>query len=120
VTEKLPDFLPVFCHHCAKTPCVDKCPINAIARNRDGLVLIDEKECIGCRECVNACVPLELCSLTMIELFNDDRAVAIKCDLCLDRITKCLEPAGVTICPTGCITVRDKQQYPWELPIAGL
>jgi Fe-S-cluster-containing dehydrogenase component len=112
VIEKSPDFLPVYCHQCAKAPCVDSCPTKAISRNKDGLVLIDEKECIGCRECIDAC-PFGAMQ------FSDDKAVAIKCDLCFDRITKGLKPACVTICPTGCITFRDKREHPWELPIAG-
>jgi len=113
VIEKSPDFLPVYCHHCAKAPCIQACPTKAITRNKDGLVLIDEKECIGCRECVYEC-PFGVMQ------FYDDRAVAIKCDLCSDRITKGLKPACVAVCPTGCIAFRDKREYPWELPIEAL
>jgi len=55
VIEKSPDFIPVYCHHCAKAPCKDACPVEAISRNEQGIVLIDGDLCIGCRECVEAC-----------------------------------------------------------------
>ena len=55
VLEKSPDFIPVYCHHCAKAPCKHACPVEAISRNEQGIVLIDGDLCIGCRECVEAC-----------------------------------------------------------------
>jgi Fe-S-cluster-containing dehydrogenase component len=30
---------PVLCMHCDDAPCLEKCPVNAIARRSDGLVL---------------------------------------------------------------------------------
>src|SRR3990172_5383349 len=43
------------CRHCQKPECVPSCPENAIQkREKDGLVLIDEFLCIGCKECVKA------------------------------------------------------------------
>ncbi|MEJ2041579.1 MAG: 4Fe-4S binding protein, partial [Desulfosarcinaceae bacterium] len=55
VIENSPRFIPVYCHHCAKAPCAEVCPVDAISRNEDGIVLIDEGLCIGCRECIDAC-----------------------------------------------------------------
>jgi Fe-S-cluster-containing dehydrogenase component len=96
VLEKSPDFVPVYCRHCAKPPCGEACPVDAISRNDRGIVLIDEDVCIGCRECVEAC-PFGAMQ------FSDRTEVAVKCDLCLDRLDTGQKPACLSVCPTGCI-----------------
>ena len=97
VIERAPDYHPIYCHHCAKAPCRESCPTEAIFQDEQGLVLINEDDCIGCRECLQAC-PFGAMQ------FDDDRDVAIKCDLCLDRLKDGLAPACATVCATGCIT----------------
>jgi Fe-S-cluster-containing dehydrogenase component len=98
VIEQAPDFIPVYCHHCVKAPCVDACPVKAIFKTTDGVVLINNDLCIGCRECLPAC-PFEAMQ------FDEDRGLAVKCDLCIDRLREGLLPACAGICPTGCISV---------------
>jgi Fe-S-cluster-containing dehydrogenase component len=96
VVEKIPLFIPVYCHHCAKPPCREACPVKAIERNDLGVVMIDKEVCIGCQECVTAC-PFGAMQ------FDEDRETAVKCDLCWDRIQRELAPACSLICPTRCI-----------------
>jgi len=96
IIEEGADFFPIYCHHCAKAPCIEACPVEAIARNERGVVLIDNDLCIGCRECLDAC-PFGAMQ------FEDNQEVAVKCDLCVDRLTHGERPACVTVCPTGCI-----------------
>ncbi|MEW6184599.1 MAG: 4Fe-4S dicluster domain-containing protein [Thermodesulfobacteriota bacterium] len=96
VNEKTPFFIPIYCHHCAKPPCRDVCPVEAIYRNDQGVVLIKEEDCIGCRECLTAC-PFGAMQ------FDEEKETAVKCDLCLDRIQQGLPPACSQICPTRCI-----------------
>ena len=43
------------CMHCSHPPCLDSCPVDAISKRPDGIVLIDASTCIGCRKCVEAC-----------------------------------------------------------------
>jgi Fe-S-cluster-containing dehydrogenase component len=100
VIEKSPAFVPIYCHHCAQAPCLKSCPVEAIQRNAQGVVLIDQEICIGCRECVGAC-PFKAMQ------FDDTREVAAKCDLCLERINQGQAPACSLICPTGCIVWGD-------------
>jgi formate dehydrogenase iron-sulfur subunit len=107
VIERSPEFLPVYCHHCAKAPCIEACPQDAIYRTTDGVVLIDEAKCIGCRECSQAC-PFDAMQ------FNDDREVAVKCDLCQERLAQGLEPACVSTCPTFCIRFDEKTGRYWQ------
>ena len=102
ILEKSPFFIPIYCHHCAKPPCREACPVNAITRNEQGLVLIDEDLCIGCRECLQAC-PFGAMQ------FDDFRETAVKCDLCIDRLSDQELPACAGVCPTGCIQVSGEE-----------
>ncbi|MBU2547386.1 MAG: 4Fe-4S dicluster domain-containing protein [Proteobacteria bacterium] len=102
IIENMSDFQPVYCHHCAKPPCRDACPVEAIFRNERGVVLIDNERCIGCRECIDAC-PFGAMQ------FDEDAGLAVKCDLCLDRVLAGREPACQAICPTRCINTGDKK-----------
>ena len=48
-------FLPIPCMMCQNAPCYRVCPTNATFYSEDGLVLIDQDKCIGCRACIAAC-----------------------------------------------------------------
>ena len=48
-------FMPTPCYHCENAPCVNVCPVGATYHNQDGVVLIDQRRCIGCRMCIAAC-----------------------------------------------------------------
>lgn len=100
IIEESSDYYPVYCHHCAKAPCVEACPVEAISRNDQGIVLIDNEQCIGCRECIEAC-PFGAMQ------FDDQKEIAIKCNLCAHRLIEDLKPACMSICPTGSIYFRN-------------
>jgi molybdopterin-containing oxidoreductase family iron-sulfur binding subunit len=48
-------WLPRPCLQCDNPPCVRVCPVSATFKREDGVVLIDENRCIGCRFCMAAC-----------------------------------------------------------------
>jgi tetrathionate reductase subunit B len=87
-------FVPKMCKHCAKSPCVQVCPVGATYESPEGVVLIDEKYCIGCRYCVQAC-PYGC------RFIHPVKKVANKCTLCYHRLKKGLDPACMEVCPTG-------------------
>ena len=86
-------FVPKLCNHCANAPCVQVCPVGATFTSRDGVVLVDEKYCVGCRYCIQAC-PYGA------RYLHPEKKVADKCTFCYHRITKGLLPACVEVCPT--------------------
>jgi Fe-S-cluster-containing dehydrogenase component len=98
-------FVPKLCNQCSHPACVQVCPVGATYKTEDGVVLIDDKRCIGCRYCIQAC-PYGA------RTFDERRGVPDKCTWCYHRITKGLQPACVDSCPTGARVfgdMRDRQ-----------
>lgn len=92
------EFISLSCHHCDEPACLKSCPTGAITkRASDGIVLIDQTKCNGCRYCVFAC-PYGAPRI------DTDTAKVSKCTMCVHRVDAGLEPACVTTCLTGAIT----------------
>jgi Fe-S-cluster-containing dehydrogenase component len=94
-------YFPKSCLHCESAACVTVCPTGAsFKRAEDGIVLVDEDLCIGCKLCSWAC-PYGA------REFDEDAGVMRKCTLCVDRIeneTLAPEdrvPACVATCPVS-------------------
>ncbi|MDI6801832.1 MAG: 4Fe-4S dicluster domain-containing protein [Thermodesulfovibrionales bacterium] len=91
---------PKSCMHCRNAPCVEVCPTGAsYKREEDGIVLVNYKDCIGCKYCSWAC-PYGT------REFDFHEGVMKKCTLCIDRIynenlpEEERRPACVLACPT--------------------
>ncbi|MHB8779415.1 MAG: 4Fe-4S dicluster domain-containing protein, partial [Anaerolineales bacterium] len=80
------------CMHCENAICMEVCPAAAISKRADGIVLIDQDKCIGCRYCSWAC-PYGA------PQFNEDLGVMTKCNMCADLVDKGERPACVESCP---------------------
>ncbi len=92
---------PRSCLHCENAACVTVCPTGAsYKRVEDGIVLINEDKCIGCKLCSWAC-PYGA------REFDPDQGVMKKCTLCIDRIynenlpEQERIPACVSTCPAS-------------------
>ena len=92
---------PRSCLHCAAPACVTVCPTGAsYKRAEDGIVLVDEDLCIGCKLCAWAC-PYGA------REYDGDSGTMKKCTLCIDRIyNDTLDeaervPACVSTCPAA-------------------
>lgn len=103
-------FVPMNCMHCENPPCLKACPVDAIEKNEQGVVLINYEKCIGCRYCIAACpygvihyiekkktlysgyttpyenIPDDLRHWTHVKRDN----IVEKCTLCWHRIEKAL------------------------------
>ena len=91
---------PRSCLHCETPACVTVCPTGAsYKRAEDGIVLVDEDKCIGCKLCSWAC-PYGAREYSEVD------GVMKKCTLCVDRIynetipEESRQPACVQACPT--------------------
>jgi Fe-S-cluster-containing dehydrogenase component len=93
-------FVPKLCNHCVDSPCVQACPVGATFDSPDGVVLVDEKYCVGCRYCIQAC-PYGC------RYLHPTKHTADKCSLCYHRITKGLTTACCEACPTGARKLAD-------------
>ena len=83
--------MPVVCSQCKEAKCAAACPTNAIYTT-DGIVKINDEDCIGCNACVDAC-PFGAMYV------HSDLNVPLKCDLC-DGFE---EPICARMCPTEAI-----------------
>jgi phenylacetyl-CoA:acceptor oxidoreductase subunit 1 len=45
----------VRCNQCKNAPCVKACPTGATRQREDGIIVVDQDKCVGCRYCVIAC-----------------------------------------------------------------
>lgn len=86
-------FVPKLCNHCDHPPCAQVCPVGATFQTAEGIVLVDEKRCIGCGYCIQAC-PYGA------RYLHPQKHTADKCTLCYHRIKKGYLPACVEVCPT--------------------
>ncbi len=93
-------FVPKLCNQCEHSPCVQVCPVGATFETPDGLVLVDQSYCLGCRYCVQAC-PYGC------RFIDEAKQVVDKCTLCYHRISKGLTTACCEACPTGARTLAD-------------
>ena len=98
---------PRSCLHCEDAPCVTVCPTGAsYKREEDGIVLVNEATCIGCKLCSWAC-PYGA------REYDEHEGVMKKCTLCVDKIynenlpEESRVPACVSTCPAGARSFGD-------------
>jgi len=110
----------LLCNHCDNPPCVRVCPTKATFKRKDGIVAMDYHRCIGCRFCMAAC-PYGSRSFNWRdprpfinkETYNREfptrmRGVVEKCNFCVERLGKGLQPACVEACGnTGALVFGD-------------
>lgn len=93
------------CQHCIEPACAGVCPVKAITKLPRGNVVVNEKKCIGCRYCYQAC-PYK------VPRFDFQKRVTRKCTLCHDRIPllNYMKPACVAACPVDALSFGYKHE----------
>jgi Fe-S-cluster-containing dehydrogenase component len=102
-TRGKPDwkFAVNLCRHCEEPPCAAACPVGAIAKRSDGIVVLDRECCTGCGTCMDACP---------YDAITADRPgePVWKCNMCVGRVEKGLIPACAdNVCLAHCIYFGD-------------
>jgi molybdopterin-containing oxidoreductase family iron-sulfur binding subunit len=116
-------FLPRTCMHCDNPPCVRACPVGATYKRTDGIVLMDQDRCIGCRNCIAQCpysarsfnwgepphTAAELAHTYSVETnYPHRRGVVEKCILCAGMLRENKLPACAQMCDMGAIYFGDE------------
>lgn len=122
-----PYWQPTNCMHCDEPPCVKVCPVDATFKREDGIVLIDNVRCIGCRFCMAACPyssrvfnwqPSDNVSAEWVvpTAYSPENSVPQrmgtvgKCDFCPDRHREGKLPYCVEACPNGVFFFGDMNE----------
>jgi Fe-S-cluster-containing dehydrogenase component len=120
-----PYWQPTTCMHCDEPPCVKVCPVDATFKRTDGIVLIDNERCIGCRFCMAACpystrvfnwdapiIPKEVMSQEYSPETSCPPKIGTvgKCDFCPDMLRKGQLPHCVSACPNGVFYFGDMNE----------
>jgi molybdopterin-containing oxidoreductase family iron-sulfur binding subunit len=119
--KSAPYWMPKKCFQCDNPPCVKVCPVGATYKRTDGIVLIDNERCIGCRFCMAAC-PYSARVFNWGTPPDQDDDIAYspetstpskigtvgKCDFCPDMLRQNKLPHCVTQCPNGVIYFGDE------------
>ena len=118
-------FLPAPCQHCQNPPCVNVCPVAATFSTPEGLVLIDQDRCIGCRICMAACpydrrffnwgtppVPTDalLAEYDLEAQVPARTGTVMKCDFCPDMVRAGALPYCIQACPNRAIYYGDLEE----------
>ncbi|HNY02664.1 MAG TPA: 4Fe-4S dicluster domain-containing protein [Bacteroidales bacterium] len=117
--------MPKNCQHCDNPPCVSVCPVDATYKRPDGIVLIDNERCIGCRFCMAAC-PYSARIFNWLEPrdaaahageeYNVElnvpqkRGTISKCLFSADRLREGKLPYCVEACPNGVYYFGDENE----------
>ncbi|MCX6244533.1 MAG: 4Fe-4S dicluster domain-containing protein [Bacteroidetes bacterium] len=119
--KSAPYWFPKPCFHCDNPLCVSVCPVGATYKRSDGIVLIDNDRCIGCKFCMTGCpYSTRVFAWKHYNEFDEDKepyspeagspgkeGTVSKCDFCPDLVRIGKLPYCAQNCPMGVIYFGD-------------
>lgn len=91
-------FVVVVCRACDDPPCARVCPTDALTPREGGGVRFQTRQCIGCGNCVRACV----FGAAMWDSGQNKPYICIYCGYC------------ASYCPYGVIALEEIQEAPYD------
>ncbi len=119
--KSAPYWFPKPCFHCDNPLCVSVCPVGATYKRSDGIVLIDNQRCIGCKFCMTGCpYSTRVFAWKDYPEYAEDKepyspeasspgkeGTVSKCDFCPDLVRIGKLPYCAQNCPMGVIYFGD-------------
>jgi len=88
-------FFATYCLACREVRnCAAACPTGALGERKGGGVILDEKKCIGCRKCADACI---VNAIHFVEA-DSPPIVCKHCGIC------------VKYCPHNCLSMIETEE----------
>jgi len=118
-------FVPTPCQQCQNPPCTNVCPVGATFATPEGVILIDQDRCIGCRICMAACpydrrffnwgkapIPSEahMAHYAVEHQMPAKVGTVMKCDFCPDMARAGTLPYCAQGCPQHAIYYGDLEE----------
>ena len=109
-SKMIREFVPVLCNQCNRPPCVRVCPTKATFKDKkNGIVMMNESLCIGCKACMTAC-PYNA------RYYNREIQAVDKCDFCYRKRLRNGETntACAEACPADVLFFGDLSEHESE------
>lgn len=94
------------CRRCEDAPCISVCPVEALEKDKEGVIMRHTNLCISCKSCVTIC-PF---GTIMTDFFKHHRNRDLLYDLCDDSQVEMF----VAACPPGTAILTDGEEKPGE------
>ncbi|MBP7343052.1 MAG: 4Fe-4S dicluster domain-containing protein [Syntrophaceae bacterium] len=109
-------YIPRRCMHCDNPPCATICPFSANHKEKNGAVIIEQKQCFGGAKCRDVCpweIPQRQSGVGIyLHVLPDfmGNGVMYKCDLCNERLKEGKLPGCIEACPRQAMLIGPRRE----------
>ena len=98
-------FIKQQCMHCIDPACVSACMLGSLQKREFGVITYRADLCVGCRYCQVAC-PFGVPKFD----FGSATPTIVKCEMCMPRLLKGLQPACTEVCPRSAVVFGKRDE----------